>query len=40
MLKGDLVYSKESHQGPVYLNQNYYMFAQKTNTTTLANAAR
>jgi hypothetical protein len=40
MLKGGLVYSKESHQGPVYLNQNYYTFAQKTNTTTLATAAR
>jgi hypothetical protein len=40
MLKGSLVYSEESHQGPVYLNQNYYMFARKTNTATLATAAR
>ncbi len=40
MLKGGLVYSEESHQGPVYLNQNYYTFARKTNTTTLATAAR
>jgi hypothetical protein len=39
MLKGGLD-REESHQGPVYLNQNYYTFAQITNTTTLATAAR
>jgi len=40
VLKGGLVYSEESHQGPVYLNQNYFTFARKTNTTTLALAAK
>ena len=39
ILKGALVYSEESHQGPVYLNQNFYTFTRKTDTGVLQDSA-
>ena len=40
VLRGGLVYSEESHEGPVYLNQNFYSFARTTDTQILLKTAQ
>ena len=40
VLRGGLVYSEESHEGPVYLDQNFYTFIRKTDTSVLQKTAQ